>query len=72
MELKILLKCHVENAINNSLKEMTFTEHMPFPAYFMDDIQFLDECAPSKEIIEKYFEDLDKVKVKFKDRIKNK
>lgn len=61
---------YVENAINNGLEEMTFTEHMPFPAYFMDDTEFLDECAASKEAIEKYFEHLDKIKEKYKGKIK--
>jgi len=67
---KDTFEMYVEKALMQGLEEMTFTEHMPFPAYFMDDIKFLDECAPSKEIIEKYFEDLDQIKMKFKDKIK--
>lgn len=64
------LEMYVENAIKEGLEEMTFTEHMPFPAYFMDDTEFLDECAPSKEIIENYFEHVDKIKEKYKGKIK--
>jgi len=67
---KDTFEMYVEKALIEGLEEMTFTEHMPFPAYFMDDIKFLDECAPSKEIIEKYFEDLDKIKIKFSGKIK--
>jgi len=61
---------YVEKALIEGLEEMTFTEHMPFPAYFDDDIKFLDECSPTKDVIEKYFEDVEKLKLKYKDKIK--
>jgi histidinol-phosphatase (PHP family) len=61
---------YVEKALIEGLEEMTFTEHMPFPSYFDDDIKFLDECSPTKEVIEKYFEEVEKLKLKYKDKIK--
>jgi histidinol-phosphatase (PHP family) len=61
---------YVEKALVEELEEITFTEHMPFPLYFDDDKKFLDECSPTREVIEKYFEDVDKLKLKYKDKIK--
>lgn len=61
---------YIEQAIRCGLDEMSFTEHMPFTRYFTDDKKFLDECSPSKEVIEKYFHDLQKIKLKYKDKIK--
>lgn len=67
---KDTFEMYVEKALMEGLEEITFTEHMPFPEYFMEDTKFLDECAPSKEMIEKYFKDVDKIKNKYKDKIK--
>lgn len=61
---------YIENAINQGLQEISFTEHMPLPGYFMDDKEFLDECSPNEEQIEKYFEELKLIKEKYKDKIK--
>ncbi len=61
---------YVEMALKKGLKEISFTEHLPKPAYFMDDREFLDECAPSKEAMYKYFEELKLLKEKYKDKIK--
>lgn len=61
---------YVEQAIKSGLEEMSFTEHMPFAGYFIEDKKFLDECAPSKEIIEKYFKSVEELKPKYKNKIK--
>ncbi len=61
---------YVEKALVQGLEEITFTEHMPFPYYFMDDTKFLDECAPSKEVIEKYIEAVVNLKPRYKNKIK--
>lgn len=61
---------YVEKAIEKGLEEISFTEHMPFPLYFMEDKKFLDECVASKENMKKYFEDVKKLKEKYKDKIK--
>lgn len=60
---------YVEKAIEQGLEEISFTEHMPFPLYFIEDKKFLDECAPSKENMRKYFEDAKKLKEAYKDKI---
>ena len=61
---------YVEMALKKGLKEISFTEHLPIPAYFMDDKIFMDDCAPSKDEMYKYFEELKIVKEKYKDKIK--
>lgn len=61
---------YVEKALIEGLEEITFTEHMPFPGYFIDDKAFQDECAPNFEAINKYFEEVEKIKLKYADRIK--
>lgn len=61
---------YVEKALGEGLKEITFTEHMPLPGYFMEDKKFLDECAPSDGDIQKYFLEVEKLKLKYKDKIK--
>lgn len=61
---------YVEEALKHGLEEMSFTEHMPFPSDFLDDKKFQDECAPSKEVMEQYFKEVEKLKEKYKDRIK--
>jgi len=61
---------YIEQAIKCGLEEMSFTEHMPFPVYFIDDKKFFDECAPNEEVIEKYFKDVEELKLKYEDKIK--
>ena len=61
---------YVEKAIEEGLEEISFTEHMPFPLYFMEDKKFLDECVASKENMKKYFKDVRKLKEKYKGKIK--
>lgn len=61
---------YVEKALIEGLEEITFTEHMPFPCYFIDDKDFQDECAPNFEAINKYFEEVEKIKLRYADRIK--
>jgi histidinol-phosphatase (PHP family) len=60
---------YIEVALKNGLEEITFTEHMPIPSDFMDN-EFLKECAPTVEEIEKYFLDLKNIKEQYKDKIK--
>ena len=64
------LDAYVEQALEKGLKEMSFTEHMPFGSYFMPDKEFLDECALSKNDVQKYFNDVNRVKEKYSDKIK--
>ncbi|NOW03668.1 histidinol-phosphatase HisJ [Clostridium beijerinckii] len=61
---------YVDKALIEGLEEITFTEHMPFPCYFIDDKEFQDECAPNEEAIQKYFKDVEVIKLKYKDKIK--
>ena len=61
---------YVEKALVEGLEEITFTEHMPFPDYFMEDRKFLDECALSKEVVEEYFDAVEKLKPRYKDKLK--
>ena len=59
---------YIKKALTEGLEEITFTVHMPFPCYFMDDKEFLDECAPSEEVIEKYFNEVKKIKLKYENK----
>ncbi|OOM79485.1 histidinol-phosphatase HisJ [Clostridium sp. BL-8] len=61
---------YIEKALKEGLEEMTFTEHMPFPGYFIEDKEFLDECAPNDEAITMYFRDVEKLKEKYSAKIK--
>lgn len=61
---------YVEKAIEQGLEEMTFTEHMPFPGYFMDNKKFLDECNLKPEEMVKYLESVSEIKKKYIGRIK--
>lgn len=56
---------YVEKAIELGLKEITFTEHMPLPKNFMEP-EFLKSCAPSLDVMEEYFKNLDYIKEKYK------
>lgn len=67
---KDAFELYVEKALQEGLEEMTFTEHMPFPEYFMEDKEFLDECAPKDEAIKKYFKDVELLKIKYENKIK--
>ncbi|WP_297423915.1 histidinol-phosphatase HisJ [Clostridium sp.] len=67
---KDTFEMYVEKALEEGLEEMTFTEHMPFPCYFMEDKEFLDECAPDKDAIEKYLKDVKLIKLKYENKIK--
>ena len=64
------LESYVEEALKHNLAEMSFTEHMPFPLYFLEDKEFQDECAASKDTIYDYFESVKEIKEKYKDKIK--
>jgi histidinol-phosphatase (PHP family) len=64
------LELYIEKAIKEGLEEMTFTEHMPFPGYFIEDKEFLDECAPKDDAINKYFKAVKSLKLKYAEKIK--
>lgn len=64
------MESYVEEALKHNLVEISFTEHMPFPLYFLEDRKFQDECAAPKEKINDYFEAVRKIKEKYKSRIK--
>jgi histidinol-phosphatase (PHP family) len=61
---------YIEKALKEGLEEITFTEHMPFPGYFIENRRFLDECALSVEAADKYFEAMKDLKPKYKNIIK--
>ncbi|MDO5517077.1 MAG: histidinol-phosphatase HisJ [Clostridium sp.] len=61
---------YVERALEKNLKEISFTEHMPFKSYFIDNKEFLDECSLSKNDVDKYFESVNKIKEKYYGKIK--
>lgn len=61
---------YVEEALKHNLIEISFTEHMPFPCYFLEDRDFQDKCATPKEHMYDYFKEVIKVKEKYKDKIK--
>ncbi|MEQ3337391.1 histidinol-phosphatase HisJ [Clostridium butyricum] len=64
------LESYVEEALKHNLVEISFTEHMPFPCYFIDDRKFQDECATPKDRMNDYFYAVSKIKEKYEDKIK--
>lgn len=60
---------YVDVALERGLREISFTEHMPLPCYFLDDREYLDECAPPAELMDSYFADLAALKAEYRDRI---
>ncbi len=66
---KDTFKEYVETALEVGLNEITFTEHMPLPAIFMDE-KLLKECSPNEEEILLYLKEATKIKEEYKDKIK--
>ncbi|MFR2299318.1 MAG: histidinol-phosphatase HisJ family protein, partial [Clostridium paraputrificum] len=66
---KDTFKEYVEKALEVGLNEITFTEHMPLPAIFMDE-KLLKECSPNEEEILLYLKEATKIKEEYKDKIK--
>lgn len=64
------LESYVEEGLKHSLKEMSFTEHMPFSSYFLDDKEFQDDCVMPIDKIYDYFKAIEDLKEKYKDKIK--
>ncbi|MBE6062059.1 MAG: histidinol-phosphatase HisJ [Clostridium butyricum] len=64
------LDSYVEKALEIGLEEISFTEHMPLEIYFMPNKEFLDECFLSKDDVQKYFDDVYRVKKKYFGKIK--
>jgi histidinol-phosphatase (PHP family) len=60
---------YVETAIRRGLKEISFTEHMPFPCYFLDDRKYQDCCALQKDLMPDYFSDIGKIRSEYRGRI---
>ncbi len=63
------MELYIKEGILKGLHEITFTEHMPMIDGFYQDKQFLKECAPNIENIEKYFKEVKYLKEKYKDKI---
>ena len=64
------LESYVEEGLKHNLKEMSFTEHMPFSSYFLDDKEFQDDCVMTINKIYDYFKAIEDLKEKYKDKIK--
>ncbi len=64
------LESYVEEGLKHGLTEMSFTEHMPFPEYFLDDRKFQDECATPKSFMMNYINAVQELKEKYKNKIK--
>lgn len=62
-------KMYVDRALEVGLNEITFTEHMPLPAIFMDE-NLLKECSPNEDEILLYLKEATKIKEEYKDKIK--
>lgn len=62
---------YVYKALEEGLKEITFTEHLPLPDILNGvDNEFLKECALSDEATEEYIKKVNEIKARFKDRLK--
>lgn len=66
---KDTFKMYIEKAINTGIKEISFTEHFPYPEGFQDPSPENDSCITIEQL-EKYINELQKVKEDYKDRIK--
>lgn len=64
------MESYVEEALKHKIVEITFTEHMCLPEYFLDDRKFQDECAMQKELMIDYFKAVGEIKEKYKNVIK--
>ena len=64
------MELYIKEGISKGLYEISFTEHMPMIDGFYEDKEFLKECAPSIEDIEKYFKEVECLKEKYKDELK--
>lgn len=60
---------YIAKAITRGIEEITFTEHLMFPKEIVDE-EFYKTCAPDEESLECYFNEIDDIKVKYKDKIK--
>ncbi|CAM3759976.1 histidinol-phosphatase HisJ [Mesobacillus zeae] len=66
---KDVLDDYVERALSIGYTEITFTEHAPLPEGFADPTP-LKDSAMKREDLEQYFFEIDKVKNKYKGRIR--
>ena len=60
---------YIINAIAAGFTEISFTEHLPLPAGFKDPSP-TNDSAMDLELFEKYIDDVNKMKIKYKDEIK--
>ena len=60
---------YIENAIKNGYDEISFTEHFPLPEGFVDPSPEQDS-TPSVEAFERYLDEAEEMKYKYRDRIK--
>lgn len=60
---------YIKMAINKNIKEITFTEHMDYNFIFTNK-SLMDDIAPCKNDIRKYFKEIDILKVKYNNIIK--
>lgn len=60
---------YIENAIKNGYDEISFTEHFPLPEGFVDPSPEQDS-TPSVEAFERYLDEAEEMKKKYRDRIK--
>lgn len=61
---------YVKQALKRGLKEMTFTEHMPFRDVFIENKAFLDECVLKIDDVSKYINDIKAIKNEYSNEIK--
>ena len=60
---------YIENAIKNGYDEISFTEHFPLPDGFVDPSPEQDS-TPSVEAFERYLDEAEEMKKKYRDKIK--
>lgn len=60
---------YIINAIAAGFTEISFTEHLPLPAGFKDPSP-TNDSAMDLELFEKYIDDVNEMKIKYKDEIK--
>ncbi|WP_077214256.1 histidinol-phosphatase HisJ [Bacillus dakarensis] len=63
------LEQYVETAIRLGFSEISFTEHAPLPEGFIDTTPQQDSAMDIKDL-PRYFEEIDQLKSKYKDKIK--
>lgn len=60
---------YVQKALEEGIKEITFTEHLPLPLDFTDE-KTINTSAPKEEVMMAYFKELNSLKKKYEGIIK--